>query len=170
MKRILVASIAPTLALVALSGCTRDDTVYPSLGLRPVEKLGFAEPDAPPPAPLAADPALDAQIAALGGRLKTADASFVAQLAVADRLAKAPGARTVGSDGWLDAQSALATLDAGRADTNLLLSEVDDLAGARAAQLQSDYPSLTALRDRIAATNTRQGEAIERLQRLLPGT
>ena len=170
MKRILAASLAPILALAMLSGCVRDDTVYPSLGLRPAEKLGFAEPDAPPPAPLAADTTLDARIVVLDGRLKAADSAFVVQQAVADRLAKVPGARTVGTDGWLDAQSALATLDAGRADTNLLLSEVDELAGARAAQLLPDYPSLTALRDRIAEANTRQGEAIERLQRLLPGT
>ena len=157
------------LALVALSlaGCARDATVYPSLAPRTVEKLGFAEPEiaiveAKP------DPALDARILALGESLDRLAKGFSADAAKADTAANRARGKAVGSDPWLDAQTALAQLDDWRAQTSSLLTDVDTIASERAAALEPAYPALTPLRDRIAAETQRQTGTIDRLQSMLP--
>ncbi|WP_343526789.1 hypothetical protein [Sphingomonas sp.] len=151
----------------ALAGCSRDATRYPSLAVRPVEKRGFAEPEVAAPE-LRPDPALDTQIADIGGRLTALDQEF----AKAHDQARASAARArgaaVGSDAWLTAQTELATLDEIRARTSALLSEIDDRAIARAAALEPDYPALTALRARTATIIERQGSQIGALTASLP--
>jgi hypothetical protein len=63
-RRPIPATGAALLAamLLATAACSKDTTVYPSLGIRPAESIGFAEPEvktvvAKP------DPALDSDIA-----------------------------------------------------------------------------------------------------------
>ena len=160
--------LAP-LVLVAIGGCSEDRTVYPSLAPRAAEKLGFAEPVAPAAQPAAADPALDAQIAALTTRLAAVRGGFDQALAKARIAARAPGARTVGSDAWLDAQTALGGLDDWRAQASDLASETAGLASARAETLAPDYPALATLQAAADAESTRQETEIARLQASIPG-
>ena len=114
------------------------------------------------------DPALDARIAALGTKLDALARGFAADAARAQAAAGRARGKPVGSDAWLDAQTALAQLDDWRAQTSSLLTEVDQAAVERAAALLPAYPMLSALRERVAAESTRQGEAIDRLQAALP--
>ena len=73
-------------------------------------------------------------------------ARAVADFAEADRAASGllgAGARaTVGSDAWLDAQTALAGLDTPRADLLAVVTDLEQLAIARAAAGQPPYPAL----------------------------
>lgn len=160
---------AAMLATVPLGGCARDrdTTPYPSLGVRPVEKQGFAEPTAKPVV-LRPDPALDAKIAEIGGRLEAVAAEFDKAHDRARTSATKARGQAVGSDAWLNAQTELATLDEIRARSSAILTEIDDLAIQRAATLQPEYPSLVALRTRAAALNTRQSEQIKTLSASLP--
>jgi hypothetical protein len=161
-----LALAAPALLLI-LPGCTRDTTAYPSLAPRAVEKLGFAEPEV---AVVAAkpDPALDARIAAFAAQLDTIAKGFAADAARAQAAGARARGKPVGSDPWLDAQTALAQLDDWRAQTSSLLTDVDQVASERAAALLPDYPALPPLRERVAAESARQGETIDRLQAVLP--
>jgi len=157
------------LAVVALSlaACARDTTAYPSLAPRAVEKLGFAEPEVPV-VEAKADPALDARIVTLGRSLDAVAKGFAADAAKAEAAGGRARGKAVGSDAWLDAQTALAQLDDWRAQTSSLLTDADQIASDRAAALAPAYPSLAALRERIAAEAQRQGATIDRLQAALP--
>ncbi|MFE8584082.1 hypothetical protein ACFX59_08255 [Sphingomonas sp. NCPPB 2930] len=150
-----------------LGGCSRDTGAYPSLAVRPVEKRGFAEPEVETPE-ARPNPALDAQIAQLAGRLDGIQDEFAKAYDQARASAAKARGQTVGSDAWLTAQTDLAALDEIRARTSGLLTEIDDRAIARAAALEADYPALTALRTRAVEANTRQGEQIKALSASLP--
>jgi len=163
-KIVLIAAIA----FVALPACSRDATVYPSLAQRPTETRGFAEPAAPAPVPVSADPALDTAIAGLTRRLTAIRAGFDGDAARAERAAQAARGRTVGSDAWLSAQTALAALDDWRAQASSLASDAGELASARAATLAAPYPALDTVQATLAAEVTRQDAAIGRIQATLP--
>lgn len=167
MKKVAVPSAV--LIVLVLSACGRTDSTYPSLALRPAEAKGFAEPDAPPPAPLAADPALDAQVAQGRRSLAAIVSGFDRDLATARSAAGQRGARTAGSDSWLDAQTALARLDDWRAQASSVATDADALASARAAVLQPASPAVEALRTAAAAEVERQDAAIRQLATVLPG-
>lgn len=155
-------------ALLLLAGCARDTNTYPSLAERPVEKLGFAEPEAPAPEPLRPDPALDAKITDLSKRLDVVARRFDGDLSRAETLARAARGQSVGSDAWLDAQTALATLDDWRAQASSLTVDAEQLISERAARLAPVYPALAAVRDAASAETRRQDEAIRRVQAALP--
>ena len=152
-----------------LGACSRDATSYPSLAKRPVEAMDFADPPAPPEQPIVADPALDARIAALQTRLRSVASGFDADATKADRLARAAGARTVGSDAWLDAQTALAGLDDWRAQATAVAADAEAAGAERAATLAPAYPALETLQQAATVETGREGAAIERLQAALPG-
>ncbi|MGK6324032.1 hypothetical protein ACMGDM_13255 [Sphingomonas sp. DT-51] len=151
----------PPLLLVA--ACGADLSGYPSLAPRAVEQRGFEEPATPPPAPVAADPALDARLATIA----TARADAVRQFdAAADRAAaRATNARgaAVGSERWLDAQTAIAELDSLRSAHADAGGQLEEIATARAQALQPAYPALeealAAARD-AAEAQTRRIDAI----------
>lgn len=155
-------------AFLLLAGCARDQGSYPSLAPRPIEKLGFAEPEAPAPAAAVADPTLDASLAVIETRLKAVGSGFDGDAAKAQAAARRAKGQSVGSDAWLDAQAALAVLDDWRAQASTLVTDLDSLASARAAQLAPDYPALTALRDRTQAEVDRQAALIGTVQASLP--
>ena len=113
---------------------------------------------------------LDARIAALATRMKAVAAGFDADAAKAERLARASGARTVGSDAWLDAQSALAGLDDWRAQATTVASDAEAAGSERAATLAPPYPALEALQKAADAEATRQDATIKRLQDALPAS
>ncbi|USU09298.1 hypothetical protein NF700_03055 [Sphingomonadaceae bacterium OTU29MARTA1] len=159
----------PLLGMIALSlsACAKDTTTYPSLAPRAVEKLGFAEPEvavveAKP------DPALDARIAAFAQTLARTRQGFAEDARTAGAAAARARGKAVGSDAWLDAQTALAALDDWRAQTASLLSDVDLAASDRAAALEPVYPTLAELRGRVSEEVEGQSAAIDRLQATLP--
>lgn len=148
------------LAAILLAGCARDDAAYPSLAVRPAEGRGFAEPKVAPPAPAVADPALDARLTVLGGRLDAIAKGFDADAARAGRAVAVKGAGTVGSEAWVAAQTALAALDDWRAQAGGVATEIDDAARERAETVGTAYPPLDALRQRAAAETDREAAAI----------
>ena len=158
----------PLLAAALLAGCAAERTRYPSLLPRAAEGNGFDEPAIAAPAPVAADPQLDARLAATGTRLDASARGFDTDLAKAQRAAAAPGARSVGSDGWLEAQSALAALDDWRAQATGIASELEAAAGERLAAVGTPYPALDALQARAAAEADRQTAAIARVSAAVP--
>lgn len=160
--------VAALFALLSLAACARDATEYPSLAERASEQLGFAEPAAPPVEPERADPALDTRIAGLRTRMEAIRTGFDQDAARAEAAARAARGQAVGSDAWLDAQTALAALDDWRAQATALASDAEELGSARAATLAPDYPALTALQKVTADEAARQSAAIGRIQATLP--
>lgn len=160
--------LLPAILAVALAGCARDETAYPSLAPRAAERQGFAEPAVTPPAPLVADPALDARLAEIGGRLDAVAKGYDADAARAERAAGVAGARTVGSEAWIAAQTALAALDDWRAQAGGIAVELADLARERAGTVGTPYPALETLRTRAEAEAARQAAGIATLGARLP--
>lgn len=163
------AALSTILLILTLPGCTRSDGAYPSLAQRPAELRGFAEPEAPPPAPVAADPALDARIEEARRTLARIVSGFDRDVALARAAAGRTGARTAGSDAWLDAQTALAGLDDWRAQASSVATDIDAMASARAAALQPPYPAVDALKVDATAEVARQDAAIRQIAGRLPG-
>ncbi len=162
-------ALAPLAPLALLAACASDPTVYPSLAPRPVEKLGFAEPATPPPAPTAQDPALDRELAAITVKGNTAARDFDKAAARAETLARAARGAKVGSDAWITAQTAIADLDALRSSYGDTVGALDDLAVLRAAALQPAYPALEQALVDARATAQTQTERIDALAGALPG-
>ncbi|CAN5342172.1 hypothetical protein BH09PSE4_BH09PSE4_08570 [soil metagenome] len=157
------------LPLVALSACADAGRGYPSLLPRPIEKLGMDEPVREAPA-VVADPVLDAKIAALAKSLAdTATAWAGASKASAARVTAARG-QPVGSEAWIEAQTALADLDQYRAQTLGAVSELEDAAIARAGDGQQPYPALEALHDAAEAQLDAETKEIAERQTALPGS
>lgn len=155
-------------ALVALAGCTQSPDAYPSLLPRPIEKQSLAEPERP--APVATpDAALDARIAEFNASTATANQRFAA--AAQDAEAKVAVARGVpeGSDAWLDAQTALSTLESLRAPLLTALSDLEEVAIERGKAGQPPYPALDSAIAAADATTTAQGERIKSIEAALSG-
>lgn len=164
MSRLIRCRPLPLYAVLAsLCACAVTEGPYPSLAPRPAERLSFAEPAAPPPAPLVADPALDAQIATNARERAAAVAAFDTGAARAERLARAAREARAGSDRWLDAQTAIAELDALRARHQDALGALEDVASTRAQALQPAYPALEAALADARATSTAQTRRIDTL-------
>jgi hypothetical protein len=161
---------SPLVAATALllAGCASDPRTYPSLAPRPIEKLGFAEPEAATPAPVAPDPVLDDALAAITLRLDAVVAGHDGDAARATAAATRARGAPIGSEAWLDAQAALATLDDWRAQASAIVTDLDRLASDRAGTLAPDYPALAPLRARAQTELVRQEAAILQLQARLP--
>ena len=161
----------PLLALAALAllaGCAAQDAGYPSLAPRAVETASFAEPLTPPPAVAAADPALDARIAETGRARVAAMESFTAVSDRAERLARAARGAGAGSEPWIAAQTALAELDALRAQHQDAVGALEDMAAARAQALQPAYPALEQALVEARAATAAQTRRIDAIAALLP--
>ncbi|MEG3083783.1 hypothetical protein U1707_09025 [Sphingomonas sp. PB2P12] len=165
--RLVSLGLVSLAGLLATGACSGDTTSYPSLGIRPIEKLGFAEPEVKA-AVAALDPALDAEIATLSGKLDAIATGFARDAARADALAPTARGAAVGSEPWIAAQTALAGLDDWRAQSSSLVTDIEARATDRAAKLQPDYPALAAIRDKAQAEADRQGATIARIQASLP--
>ena len=163
----MIRPLSPLLFVTLLAGCAGEQASFPSLAPRPAEKLGFAEPETTPLV-AAPDPALDAKLAQAGGKLDGIVKGFDRDAAIATRAAAAAKGQPAGSEAWLTAQTALATLDDWRSQASALTSDVEELALERAAQLQPAYPALAALQARARAEADRQGDTIRRIQDSLP--
>jgi hypothetical protein len=157
------------LSLLALSACAAPNGKYPSLAPRPIEQRSDAPP-AETPVEAAPDPALDARLASFNADLASAASDFATAADRAKELVAAAAQAGVGSDPWLDAQTALAELDGDRARSAATLSQLDALAIERASKLQPPYPALTALDDAGQAQADSETATIAALQKLLPGS
>ena len=166
MSRIPLAALLPLLALAA---CATGGGDYPSLAPRPIERQADVTPEKP--APVATpDAELDSTLAGIDKDLKAADVAFAPAEDKARGLVSAAAAAGVGSDAWLDAQTALAELDGDRAQSTAALARLDELAIARARALQPAYPALQALHDRGETQVASESAAIAELQKQLPGS
>jgi len=165
----MLRALIPPASFALLAACASDPTVYPSLAPRPVEKLGFAEPATPPPAPAAQDPALDAKLIAVTARGDAAARDFDRAAARAETLTRAARGAKVGSDAWIAAQTAIADLDALRSSYGDTVGALDDLASTRAAALQPAYPALEQALAAARAAAEAQTARIDALAGALPG-
>lgn len=152
------------LALALFACATPETEGYPSLAPRPVEKLGFAEPAAPEAKPVVADPALDTSIAAARAKLASGKTAFDTAADSAAAAARAAKGAAAGSEPWIEAQTRLATLDSLRADTSLVVTELEQLAITRATALEPAYPALETLRGEATAQADDQAKRIAALQ------
>lgn len=164
VRRALIA--LPLVATVA--GCAaQTSTRYPSLLPRAVETRSDAEPEVPL-AIADPDPTLDAALGESRKSLEKAVTDFTAAAATAERLATAAKGDKVGSERWIDAQTALAGLDGLRATTSSLVTDLDALALARAADAKPPYPSLETLRGTAQAALDAQTARIAAIAASLP--
>jgi hypothetical protein len=162
------ALLAPLALGLFAAGCAAPGS-YPSLLPRAAESASLEEPVVSAPSAPAADPALDARIAAVLKTLAERTAAFDIAATAAERQVARAGNAPAGSEAWLDAQVALAELDAGRSATVEIGSDLEDLASERALALSPDYASLTAALEQVRAAAQSQAARIAALQaRLAP--
>ncbi len=159
---------AASLFLLLLAACAGNERSSPSLLPRAIETRGFAEPAAPPPVPVASDPALDAEIAAGTASLATSGAAFTRAATRAAALTARARGDKAGGERWIEAQSALAELDIQRATTSDLSSTLEQRAADRAAALQPDYPALETARAAAQSQLDAETKRITDLQAALP--
>lgn len=167
--RPLIFALAPCAAM--LSGCAVPSQRYPSLLPRSVEQQPAAAPalaDSPATA-IPADPALDAQIATIEAALAASAQSFTPAEQRATAAAHEAKGSATGSETWLTAQSAMASLDSLRSQSLTALSDLERLAVDRGAAGQPGYPALIAARARAEAQLTAQQAAIDGLQARITG-
>ena len=154
------------LSAAVLTGCAQSPDRYPSLLPRPIESQSLAEPERPVPV-ATPDVALDAKIAEISASMAANARAFAA--AAQDAEAKIAVARGLpeGSDPWLDAQTALATLDTFREPALTAQTELEELAIARGQAGQPPYPALDAAIAAAAEAGKAQAERISGLEAAL---
>lgn len=154
--------------VLALTGCTQDSTTYPSLLPRPIETQSLAEPERPPVV-ATPDAALDARIARGTATLQSGNQRFVKAAQEAEaKVAVARGVRE-GSEAWLDAQTALSTLESLRAPTLATLAELEAIATERGTAGKPSYPALDAAVIAADTMATTQADRIGALEAALAG-
>lgn len=160
-------SLFPLLALTATACASGHDGNYPSLAPRAIEQRSDAEPEVVPVV-AAPDPALDAKLKELAGSLAQATASFEA--AAARIAARVPAAKAggIGSDAWVDTQTALSELQPPRDVVAGVVADLEQLAIDRAAAGQPPYPALEAAKQAAAAAAETQRSRYEELAAALP--
>lgn len=120
-------SICLCAALTVVAACASDSSRYPSLDIRPAERVqGTVNPVAPIEVP--SPPAVSGQaLANIAERAGTAHANFLAAVPGTRRLADNAAGTEVGSNAWAAAQVALADLDSARSNAAISLGELDIL-------------------------------------------
>jgi hypothetical protein len=118
------------LVLLALGACATDKEAYPSLAIRPGERVSATmQPAAPAPAP--AEPAPSAETLGQVGQLRAAAADANRRFQTAAQAAQGPvdAARGAapGSEQWSVAQVALSDAEARHNETLAALSSLDSL-------------------------------------------
>ena len=153
---------------VILSGCAASSDKYPSLAIRDFERSPqTAQPAAPvattPAAPVAISTATLASLNSARDRAQSQHAAFLAALPATRR--KVAAARGAGptSNGWAEAQVALADLISKRSQTALHLGDVDVLiADTAIATKGADYPR--SIQNEVAAMLASQDRSIAQLK------
>lgn len=154
--------------LLALAGCAGADAgTYPSLAPRAIEQRSDAEPEVVTPV-AAPDPALDGRIAETDKQTDAALASF--DTAAKRVEARLPAARAggVGSDAWVDTQTAISELLPFREAVAGAVADLEQWALDRAAAGEPAYPGLEAAKQRVGAAADAQRARYEALVAALP--
>ena len=159
-------ALLPLLAL-PLAACASHGGDYPSLAPRPIELRSDAEPAAVPIV-AAADPALDGKLAEATGELDAAAKAFEASARRIEATLGAARAGGVGSDAWINAQTALSDVDTARTRSTTTLTDLERLAIDRAAAGQPPYPALEAAQVRASEQASAQAGRYDLLRNSLP--
>ena len=155
-------------SVLLLAGCaTPPASRFPSLLPREIERRSDAEA-VTPVAVAEPDSALDAKLAELSTMLGKSRSDFAKAAARAETLARAARGSAIGSDRWLDAQTALAELDVFRANSSAFVTDLDEILIARGTDGKPPYPALEAARASAQAELDGETATISRLQAVLP--
>jgi hypothetical protein len=150
----------------ALAGCVMPESKAPSLAPRAAEAIDPRLPVPEPQLPMAADPSLASQLAALVALAEAGDSSFRNAAPAARQAAGSAGARE--SESWVVAQQLLSALIATRAPVTGALGDIDALGAARIERLggiaAADIRAIRAAAGRVAEIDRRQAELIDELQ------
>lgn len=148
-------SLALIAGCTALAACAGGSSRYPSLEIRPGERVtGTFEPEVPdaaPAPPPVASPELIARVSQLQAEASTAHADFLDTVPAARREAIAARGAPVASDAWASAQIALADLESIRSLAAIPLGELDvlyvdaTLAGDLRAEIDTARDAVIAL-------------------------
>jgi hypothetical protein len=149
----------PVLPLILIiAACSPSSGAFPELGVRPIERRSDAV-EVPPASTAIADAAVAARAAEIAAASARAGAAFDAALSTAK--AKAASAGPAGSEGWIEAQLALTTLDQARARTVGGLAEIDGLLIAEYAANRPVAPETAAVATELQVRAEAQARAIE---------
>jgi len=144
----------------ALSACATPSEEYPSLALRPAERVtGTMQPVAP--APYVPTPAAVVdRLEQLSSEAASAHRAFLAEAPRARSAVAAARGTGPGADSWAVAQVAVAGLESSRSKAMIALADLDRLY-VDAAVAGEELERIGAARDRVAAQVAEQNEAIE---------
>lgn len=161
--------LAPALLTATLlAGCAAQGD-YPSLAIRDAERvtgtISAPETTYTPPAPA---PATLAQATDLLAAVRSAHDRFVAAQPAARRTATAARGAGPGSEGWSDAQVAIANLESIRSSAMIAMADLDRLY-VDAAVAGEQVESLQSAREAAAALVEQENAVIAELLRLLGG-
>lgn len=165
----VVTALLPLLAAACSTAAN-----YPSLAVRPAERItGHAAP-APSEAPTPASPAttgsdLTDRLGSLVYMARIADRKFEDDRAAAERAIAVSGDN--GSDSWSTASIALARLESSRSQAMVALADLDSLyVAARSDPAVMDSPAaraIAAAREQVGHWVATEDEVIARLARRL---
>jgi Meckel syndrome type 1 protein len=163
-SRHLLATCVPIL----LAACAAPQGDYPSLQIRPAERID-PDAEAPPPPPATPVPAETlAQAEALKRRAETADGDFQRMAPRAGSAAQTARGAAVASDAWVNAQVAIAMLDSKRSETAAALADLEVLYADRAVRLEEMAP-LDAIRADVGRLLAAQDATLARLKGMVGG-
>ncbi len=164
--------LLPSLALL-LSGCASAVTGYPSLALRSGERAEVAPATPSAPEAPADDPALDADLARLGGQADAGIAAFDRDYPAAEHTVRAAQGSAVSSDPWVSAQVAISGLESARNDSVSALAALDTLYADRVnaiadGRAQGGAEAIDHRRRDVLAAVDSQNDRLDALKDLLP--
>lgn len=169
MRDMIMRRLLTAFALL-LSGCAggAGQGNYPSLARRAIERAPVATP-APPPMPVAADPALDAQISRYLAQAEAGGSAFDKGYGAAERAARAASDAPVSSEPWIAAQLAISGLESARNDSVSALASLDTLYVQRENAIASGdarggVEAIEAARTRALAIVDGQNDRIDALK------
>ncbi|MGQ0661200.1 hypothetical protein [Sphingosinicella sp.] len=150
-------------AAFAASGCAPEGT-FPSLAMRPEERLVTVGEPRRPRADPASDAALRGRASALLAQGRSGTRAFDQAEPAAERAARNAGA--MGSETWVSAQQQLSRLEAARAETTTALAELDRLATSRAAEAtnSADYAFIEEAKAELERIGAAQQVRLDRLR------
>ena len=120
--------IAILFPLALMAACTTaQGHAYPSLAIRPGERVSGTAQPVPAPAAPPATAATGSRTAQLRTQARAAHTRFGERRASATTLSAAARGAAVGSEAWSDAQIALASLEAARSEAMIALADLDSL-------------------------------------------
>jgi hypothetical protein len=150
------ASLPALLCVLALAGCAADKTGYPSLSIRPAERVSATyTPAAPTPEPLPPAPSAEAlgQVAKLRADAADADKRFQLAADAAQAPVNAARGAAPGSEQWSVAQVALADAEARHNETVAALAGLDSIHvaaqtdGSALGDIEAAVTEVSALAD-----------------------